>query len=78
MAILTQVDPDVNDEQLIWLEFVMFVPAIFPHLISRRIEPEVAAHLIADDGRPVCDDPPEIAEDGGVVVEWPGMYAEIA
>jgi hypothetical protein len=77
MSILTQVDPDVNDEQLIWLEFMNFVPAIFLHLVARGIEPEVAADLVADDGLPVCDNPSEFAEDGEPVAEWPGMYEAV-
>lgn len=78
MAILTQVAPDVNDDEILWLEFVMFVPAIFPHLLARHIEPEVAIDLIADDGLRVCDDPPKIADDGDEVREWRGMYEAVA
>jgi hypothetical protein len=34
--------------------------------------------FLADDGLPVCADPPDIADDGLLVVVWPRMYQEAA
>ncbi len=76
--------PDVNDEydrrqaqEDAW-EQAGHVPAYFTYLTTQEWEPEAAADRIADDGLPVCDNPPDIAPDGKVVVIWSGMYKEVA
>lgn len=52
------------------------VPSKFVRLITGGVDPETAVDL-ADDGLPVSE-PIDVAEDGGVVVEWPTMYEEVA
>jgi len=69
---------NLTDERELFQEFQMYVPARFVWLVSRGVEPEVAADLVADDGLPVCYDPPDVADDGGIVMEWAGMYEEAA
>jgi len=67
-------DPD--QDKAAWEEHANYVPSKFVRLVCQGIPPELAAEL-ADDGLPISE-PVDVAEDGGVVVEWPTMYEEAA
>jgi hypothetical protein len=58
-----------------------YVPTQFDRLVEGGMNPEDAADVVdflADDGLPVCTDPPDVADDGTLVVIWPRMYQEAA
>jgi hypothetical protein len=75
--------PDVNDElawreerEDLWEQEPAYVPTQFARLVEAGMDPEGAADVVdflADDGLPVCADPPDIADDGLLVVVWPRM-----
>lgn len=48
-----------------------YIPAKFISLVCDGVDPEVAA-----DGLQVCNDPPDVADDGDLVWIWPTMYEE--
>jgi hypothetical protein len=76
--------PDVNDElawreerEDLWEQEPAYVPTQYDRLVEAGMSPEGAADVVdflADDGLPVCADPPDIADDGLLVVVWPRMY----
>ena len=72
---LAPVNDDPETDREAWQDHANHVPTAFTRLVCSGVDPETAADL-ADDGLLVCDDPPEFADDGELVVAWPTMYEE--
>lgn len=58
-----------------WEARANYVPFRFIGLICDGVDVDTAADL-ADDGLPVCADPPKIADDGELVAVWLDVFEE--